>query len=95
MNPRLLPATLSDDGPAWQESVPAFLPEKERRSGSRRTVEGSARTLWPFLTRVGSPALITPAHVLAWAYRIGLSGRGPARRRSAPGSRACRATSGS
>jgi integrase/recombinase XerC len=33
--------------------------------------------LWPFLTRVGSPALVTPAHVLAWAYGIGLSGREP------------------
>ena len=77
MNPRLLPTTLSEDGPAWQQSVLAFLAEKERRSGSRRTVEGYARMLWPFLTRVGSPALVTPAHVLAWAYGIGLSGREP------------------
>src|SRR5713226_9597252 len=77
MYPRLRPATLSEDGPAWQQTVLAFLAEKERRSGSRRTVEGYSRMLWPFLTRVGSPDLVTPAHVLAWAYGIGLSGREP------------------
>jgi hypothetical protein len=57
--------------------VVAFLAEKERRSGSRRTVEGYARMLWPFLTRVGSPDLVSPAHVLAWAHGIGASGREP------------------
>jgi len=40
MNPQLLPATARDDIPAWQQTVVAFLSEKERRSGSRRTVEG-------------------------------------------------------
>jgi hypothetical protein len=50
---------------------PAHL--KERRSGSRRTVEGYARMLWPFLGGFGSPAEVTPAHVLAWAHGIGLS----------------------
>jgi integrase/recombinase XerC len=53
------------------------LAEKERRSGSRRTVETYARMLWPFLLRVGSPDLVTPAHVLAWAHGIGVSGREP------------------
>ena len=33
--------------------------------------------LWPFLTRVGSPDRVTPAHVLAWAYGMGVSGREP------------------
>jgi hypothetical protein len=33
--------------------------------------------LLPFLTRVGSPDLVTPANVLAWAYGIGASGREP------------------
>jgi integrase/recombinase XerC len=55
----------------------AFLAEKERRSGSRRTVEGYARMLWPFLGGFRSPAEVTPAHVLAWAHGIGLSGREP------------------
>jgi integrase/recombinase XerC len=77
MNPHYLPATVRDDVPAWQQTVVAFLAEKERRSGSRRTVEGYARMLWPFLLRVGSPDLVTPAHVLAWAHGIGASGREP------------------
>jgi len=55
----------------------AFLAEKERRSGSHRTVEGYARMLWPFLGGVGSPDRVTPAHVLAWAHGIGASGREP------------------
>jgi integrase/recombinase XerC len=55
----------------------AWLVEKERRSGSHRTVEGYARMLWPFLMQVGSPDRVTPAHVLAWAHGIGASGREP------------------
>ncbi len=77
MNPQLLPAELSPDVPAWTQTVTAFLAEKERRSGSRRTVDGYARMLWPFLGSVGSPERVTPAHVLAWAHGIGLSGREP------------------
>jgi site-specific recombinase XerD len=77
MNPQLLPAAARDDVPAWQQTVVAFLAEKERRSGSRRTVESYARMLWPFLNRVGSPDLVSPAHVLAWAHGIGASGREP------------------
>ncbi|MFI5042152.1 MAG: tyrosine-type recombinase/integrase, partial [Acidimicrobiales bacterium] len=78
MNPQLLPAQLRDDAPVWTQTLVAFLAEKERRSGSRRTVEGYARMLWPFLERVGSPDRVTPAHVLAWAHGIGASGREPA-----------------
>lgn len=77
MNPQLLPAALRDDVPGWAQTVVAFLSEKERRSGSRRTVEGYARMLWPFLDRVGSPDRVTPAHVLAWVHGIGASGREP------------------
>ena len=44
----LLPAVSPDPEP-WQQTVVAFLAEKERRSGSRRTVESYARMLWPFL----------------------------------------------
>ena len=62
MNPQLLPAQLRDDVPAWAQTVQAFLAEKERRSGTRRTVEGYSRMLWPFLDRVGSPDRVTPAH---------------------------------
>jgi integrase/recombinase XerC len=77
MHPHLLPDIAPDDVPAWQQTVVAFLAEKERRSGSRRTVEGYARMLWPFFGRVGSPDRVTPAHVLAWAHGIGASGREP------------------
>ena len=77
MNPQLLPVQLHDDVPAWTQTVVAFLAEKERRSGSRRTVEGYARMLWPFLERIGAPDRVTPAHVLAWAHGIGASGREP------------------
>src|SRR6266545_7046819 len=77
MNPQYLPAEARDDVPGWQSTVVAFLAEKERRSGSRRTVEGYARMLWPFLTKVGSPDRVTPAHVLAWAHGVGASGREP------------------
>jgi site-specific recombinase XerD len=77
MNPQLLPDVAPEDVPAWQQTVVAFLAEKERRSGSHRTVEGYARMLWPFFGRVGSPDRVTPAHVLAWAHGIGASGREP------------------
>lgn len=77
VNPHYLPATARDDVPAWQQTVVGFLAEKERRSGSHRTVETYARLLWPFLLRVGSPDLVTPAHVLAWAHGAGASGREP------------------
>lgn len=77
MNPQLPPAQFRDDVPAWTETVVAFLAEKERRSGSRRTVEGYARMIWPFLDRIGSPDRITPTHVLAWAHEVGASGREP------------------
>jgi integrase/recombinase XerC len=77
MNPQFLPAAFRDDVPAWAQTVVAFLAEKERRSGSRRTVEGYARMLWPFLSRIGAPDRVTPAHVLAWAHGIGASGLEP------------------
>ncbi len=63
MNPKLLPASPRDDA-GWERTLHAFLAKKERRSGSRRTVESYARMLWPFFSRVGSPELVTPALVL-------------------------------
>ena len=45
MTTPLLPAQLRDDVPAWTQTVQAFLAEKERRSGSRLTVEGYRRML--------------------------------------------------
>ena len=77
MNPKLLPANPRDDAAGWERTLYAFLAEKERRSGSHRTVESYARMLWPFFGRVGSPEKVTPAHVLVWAHGIGASGRQP------------------
>jgi hypothetical protein len=45
MNPQLLPASTRDDAAPWERTLLAFLAEKERRSGSRRTVESYARML--------------------------------------------------
>jgi hypothetical protein len=67
MQPRYLPATASDDSSGWQQTVMAFLAEKHRRSGSRRTVESCVRMLWPFLSGCESPGAVTSAHVLASA----------------------------
>jgi hypothetical protein len=39
----------------WERSLYAFLAEKERRSGSRRTVEGYSRMLQHFFAKVGKP----------------------------------------
>jgi hypothetical protein len=45
MNPQLLPATARDDVPAWQQTVVAFLAEKQRRLGSRRSAARRRRTV--------------------------------------------------
>ena len=77
MNQRLLPATSTGDPSAWEQVIHAFLAEKGRRSGSRRTTESYGRMLWPFFARHDAPDRIAPAEVLAWAHGIGLSGRSP------------------
>jgi integrase/recombinase XerC len=73
----LLPARAGEPSP-WDETLYAFLAEKLRRSGSRRTVEGYGRMLWPFFQRLRkTPPEVTPPEVMAWAHGIGLSGRVP------------------
>lgn len=55
-----------------------FLVEKERRSGSRRTVEGYSRMLQDFFGRLNkTPDAITTPDVFVWAHAIGLSGKEP------------------
>jgi len=76
MAPDTLPSSIADPD-AWRQAVYAFLVEKGARSGSRRTVEGYARMLWPFLERHGPPDRVTSADVLAFAHGIGASGRVP------------------
>src|SRR2546427_1142439 len=71
-------AQTNADGPAWERALLAFLAEKERRSGSRRTSVGYSRMLFHFFDIVGEPPdLITSQEVFAWAYGRGLSGKEP------------------
>ncbi len=62
----------------WERTLYAFLAEKERRSGSRRTVEGYSRMLQHFFGTLGKPPdKVTSQEVFAWAYGKGLSGKEP------------------
>src|SRR5687768_11695268 len=68
------------DGSAadWERSLYAFLAEKERRSGSMRTVQSYSRMLQDFFGRSGkTPERVTAQDVFAWAYGDGLSGKKP------------------
>jgi hypothetical protein len=69
-----------DRADAWQHALYAFLAEKERRSGSRRTVESYARMLQHFFGRARKgPDQVTSPEVLSHARGSGLSGRTPKR----------------
>ena len=62
----------------WERALYAFLVEKERRSGSLRTVEGYSRMLQDFFGRVGkAPDKVTVQEVFVWAHGKGVSGRDP------------------
>jgi len=62
----------------WERALYAFLVEKERRSGSRRTVEGYSRMLQDFFGRVGkAPDKVTAQEIFIWAHGRGLSGKDP------------------
>jgi site-specific recombinase XerD len=64
--------------PGWERALYAFLAEKERRSGSRRTVEGYSRMLQHFFGAVAKPPeRVTSPEVFAFAHGVGLSGREP------------------
>ena len=62
----------------WERTLYAFLAEKERRSGSKRTVQSYSRMLQDFFGRSHrTPEEVTSADVFAWSYGRGLSGREP------------------
>ena len=62
----------------WERALYAFLVEKERRSGSTRTVEGYSRMLQDFFGRVGkAPDKVTVQEVFLWAHGKGISGKDP------------------
>ena len=70
--------TFDNTAEGWERSRYAFLAEKERRSGSRRTVEGYSRMLQHFFASVGKPPdRVTSPEVFAWGYGVGLSGKQP------------------
>ena len=78
MDTKQIPQQIDDAASAWEKALYAFLAEKERRSGSRRTVEGYARMLHHFFGGAGKPPnRITSQDVCAWAYGRGLSGKQP------------------
>src|SRR4029079_3360192 len=75
---RALPASFDDSPAGWERALYAFLAEKERRSGSMRTVQAYSRMLQDFFGRAGKPPdQVTPAEVFAWAHGTGLSGKQP------------------
>src|ERR1051325_10498865 len=68
----------SRDRSQWDEAFYAFLAEKERRSGSLRTVQSYSRMLQHFFADLGkTPDLINSQDVFGWAHGVGLSGRHP------------------
>ena len=68
-----------DTAPAWERAFYAFLAEKERRSGSKRTVDAYSRTLQRFFGTLGkAPDQVTSQEVFVFAHGRGPSGREPA-----------------
>jgi site-specific recombinase XerD len=62
----------------WEQAIYAFLAEKERRSGSGRTVQAYSRMLFHFFGSLGkTPDLVSSQEVFAYAHSIGGSGRKP------------------
>src|SRR2546421_10830856 len=62
----------------WDDAFYAFLAEKERRSGSIRTVSSYSRMLATFFAQVGKPPdQVISTDVFGWAHGVGLSGKNP------------------
>ena len=71
-------AFLEDNLVGWERTLVAFLVEKERRSGSARTVESYSRMLQHFFGGVGkAPDKVTAQDVFLWGPGKGLSGKEP------------------
>jgi len=74
----LLPTGFDDSASGWERALYAFLAEKQRRSGSMRTVQSYSRMLQDFFGRLGKPPdAVTSQDVFAYAHGVGLSGREP------------------
>ncbi len=72
----LVPFT--DTARGWERALYAFLAEKERRSGSQRTVDSYSRMLQRFFGRLGkTPDEVAGQDIFLFAHRTGASGRKP------------------
>ena len=66
------------DAGQWDQAIYAFLAEKERRSGSMRTVRAYSGMLYRFFGTLGKPPdQVTATEIFGYAHGIGLSGRKP------------------
>jgi integrase/recombinase XerC len=71
-------ARIDHEASKWDQAFYAFLAEKERRSGSLRTVSSYSHMLDHFFSGIGkSPDQVSPPEVFSWAHGIGLSGKRP------------------
>ena len=62
----------------WDQAIYAFLAEKERRSGSMRTVVAYSGMLYRFFRTLGKPPdQVTATEVFGYAHGVGLSGKKP------------------
>jgi len=62
----------------WEQTIYAFLAEKERRSGSIRTVETYSNMLSRFFGALGKPPdQVLSTEVFSYAHGVGLSGKKP------------------
>ena len=80
MPPRDMTTSIApfEDIATCERALYAFLAEKERRSGSRRTVEGYSRMLQHFFGTLGKPPdQVTSREVFVYAHGVGPSGKDP------------------
>ena len=69
---------LGGDAGRWDQAIYAFLAEKERRSGSLRTVQAYSGMLYSFFGNLGKPPdQVTATEVFGYAHSAGLSGKKP------------------
>jgi len=62
----------------WEQAIYAFLAEKERRSGSMRTVRAYSGMLYRFFGTLGKPPdRVAATEVFSYAHGTGLSGKKP------------------
>ena len=62
----------------WDQAIYAFLAEKERRSGSMRTVQAYSGMLYRFFGTVGKPPdQVNATEIFSYAHGIGPSGKKP------------------